>query len=237
MTYHIFIASCVEVIHTNLPRIIKNLEKLNLKNIHIVIGGCDEESVETNGNIELIKVKYRCFEFTPFIYLCKNVDKYDFEYAFFTHDTVTFGPMFESLLQQKIKYLQDNSYECIRIENNLPSMNIGIYSKECILRNANTLSNICLYTNNDVDLMNMKRTLQGYEDFIFHSSSCAPSKEAHTSDTAVQMEYVKNAEYQECHKRYFAHFDFTKYQTNYFKICSINCPVIPEEDINNIQKI
>jgi hypothetical protein len=229
MAYHIFIASCAEVINTNLQRIIKNVEILNLKNVHIVIGGCEEESTEQRGYIELIKVKYRCFEFTPFIYLCKNADKYDFEYAFFSHDTVTFGPMFESLLLEKIDYLRKNQYDSIRIENNLPSMNIGIYTKLCILKNESTLMDLCLYTNNDVEMMNMKRKLQGYEDFIFHNSRCAPSNEVHASDIAVQLEYVKNHEYHECHKRYFAHFDFTKYQTNYFRICSINCPVIPEE--------
>jgi hypothetical protein len=229
MTYHIFIASCAEVINTNLQRIIKNIENLNLKNVHIVIGGCEEESIEQKGHIELIKVKYRCFEFTPFIYLCKNADKYDFDYAFFSHDTVTFGPKFENLLLEKIDYLRKNAYESIRIENNLPSMNIGIYTKSCILKNESVLMDLCLYTNDDVVMMNMKRKLQGYEDFIFHNSRCVPSKEAHTSDTSIKLEYANNNECHECHKRYFANFDFTKYQTNYFRIYSINFPVIPEE--------
>lgn len=229
MTYHIFVASCAEVIHTNLQRIIKNIESLNLRNVHIIIGGCEEESVEQKGEIELVRVKYRCFEFTPFIYVCKNQDKYDFEYAFFTHDTVTFGPQFETLLLRKIDYVMQNGYESLKIENNLPSMNIGIYNKSSILRNKDTLMHLCMYSNDNTDLMNMKRKLQGYEDFIFKSSKCTPSTEAHEKDEALQLNYTYNNERQECHKRYFAHFDFTKYQTNYFKICSINCPIIPED--------
>jgi hypothetical protein len=119
--FHIFISSCKEAINTQIPRIIVNINEMNIPKdyVHIIIGGCDNDTVETMNGIEIIKVRYRCFEFTPHIYISKNADKYDFDYAFFTHDTVKFGPLFYSTICKDILEIRNTTYDTKKIENRI----------------------------------------------------------------------------------------------------------------------
>ena len=98
--FHIFIASCYEGLDTQVPRLINNILEVNIpvNFVHFIIGGCPEDKVYYDNGIEMVNVKYRCFEFTPHIYIVNNPDKYDFDFAFFTHDTVKFGKNFYNII-------------------------------------------------------------------------------------------------------------------------------------------
>ena len=110
MDFHIFIATSKEYEVFNLERIILNIESTNIPKdiIHIISGGHESESFESVRGVELIRLPYRCFEFTPFIYLVKHQEKYNFEYAFFTHDTVEFGNNFYNIMKGIVLNMKNN---------------------------------------------------------------------------------------------------------------------------------
>ena len=216
---HIFIASCYEGIEIQIPRLIKNLHEVNIPSeyIHFIIGGCPDENIEYRNGIELVCVKYRCFEFTPMIYISNNPEKYDFEYGFFTHDTVKFGNTFYETIKNDISLM--GQFDCMKIENNISSMNIGIYSKKSILNNRQTLDEITLYTNDPNHLMNMKNKLVDYEDFILNQSNYNNGDTSEMIPT--QFTGIKNVKANGL-LRIFKRIDFIKYQSNAYNIQSID---------------
>ena len=132
--FHIFIASCYEGLNIQIPRLINNILEVNIpvNFVHFIVGGCPDNKIYYENGIEIINVTYRCFEFTPHIYIVNNSDKYDFNYAFFTHDTVKFGKNFYNVILEDIICLKNTNFNTMKIENSMPSMNIGIYSKNII---------------------------------------------------------------------------------------------------------
>ena len=142
--YHIFIASCFEGLYTQVPRLIKNIlkTKIPVSYVHFIVGGCPNETTYYIEGIEIVNVTYRCFEFIPMIYIVKNTTKYDFDYAFFTHDTVNFGHQFYETIKNDIIELKNTNFKTMKIDNVLPSMNIGIYHKNIILENKGPFMNL-----------------------------------------------------------------------------------------------
>ena len=69
--YHIFIASCFEGLGVQVPRIIKNIVEVGIpvEYVHIIVGGCPCDKIYYHNGIEIVQVMYRCFEFTPHIYI------------------------------------------------------------------------------------------------------------------------------------------------------------------------
>lgn len=220
--YHIFIASCIEAIHIQIPRLINNITLVNIppEYVHIIVGGCDNNTVEYINGIEIVKVNYRCFEFTPHIFISNNPDKYHFDYAFFTHDTVKFGTHFYETICNDISELKRTTFDTKKIENCQLSMNIGIYSKNIILKNKNTLDSICCYTNDSIELMNLKNKLVHYEDFIFRENNMPSEDSSRNIDNTFYG--VFNNTSANGYIRYFDRIDFIKYQSNANYIQSID---------------
>lgn len=167
--FHLFIASCFEALPTQIPQVIKNIIESNVpvEYVHIIVGGCPKEKKQLCNGIDIVHVKYRCFEFTPMIYIANNPNAYEFDYAFFTHDTTRIGPKFYNLIKEKIALLKTTSFDTIRIENKEPSMNIGIYSKKIIIQNATKLLSLAIENNDKSELFKLKHKLCEYEDFLF----------------------------------------------------------------------
>jgi len=220
--YHIFISSCKEAIDTQIPRIIANIIEVNIPKeyVHIIIGGCDNDNNENIDGIEIIKVNYRCFEFTPHIFISKNPNKFNFDYAFFTHDTVKFGPQFYSTICKDISEIITTTYDTKKIENRQMSMNIGIYSKTIILKNINILESLCCYSNDSIELMNLKRKLVHYEDFLFRNNNMPSSDSSRNIDHTFRG-HLNNTQ-SNGYVRYFDRIDFIKYQSNANHIQSID---------------
>jgi hypothetical protein len=224
--FHIFIASCFEGLNTQVPRLIHNILDVNIpvNFVHFIVGGCPNDNVYYENGIEIINVKYRCFEFTPHIYIVNNPDKYNFKYAFFTHDTVKFGKNFYNILLNDISYLKNTNFDTMKIENSTPSMNIGIYSKNIILENKNTLLELVINSNNNVELMNLKNRLIHYEDFILKKNNYYNGD---ISTNTIQQFIGVNGTVSNGLLRLFKRIDFIKYQSNanYIQsidICKIN---------------
>ena len=232
--FHIFIASCIEGIDTQIPRLLNNIRScptIPRNCIHFIVGGCPEEHTEIlDDGIEIMKVPYRCFEFTPHIYIAKNPDKYDFEYGFFTHDTVIFGNAFYDVVQKDIEILKEEGFDTQKIENSIPSMNIGIYSKNIILFFSKQLLELCQNSNDPETLMQLKHKLTDYEDFMFKTYKNKQS--ADTSTNQVTQLRGKNGTLSNGLIRHFERIDFIKYQQNAYKIQSIDIV-----EINNYKKM
>jgi hypothetical protein len=211
--FHIFISSCFEGLNIQIPRLINNIIECNIpcEYVHFIIGGCPDEKEYYINNIHIIHVKYRCFEFTPHIFIVKNPNYFNFDYAFFTHDTVKIGSTFYNTITNDILYLKNTNYDTMKIENLTPSMNIGIYSKNIILKNKDILLSLCLNSNNNDELFKLKNYLIDYEDFIFKQNNF------HINDTAentkINLISINNRHIKGLSK-YYKRIDFIKYQTN-----------------------
>jgi hypothetical protein len=225
--FHIFIASCHEGRNIQIPRLINNILETNIpvNFVHFIVGGSPNDDVYYDNGIEIVNVSYRCFEFTPHIYIVNNPDKYNFEYAFFTHDTVKFGKNFYNTISNDILIVKNNKKDTMNIENRLPSMNIGVYSKNIILENKKTLLELVLNTNDKDELMQLKHKLTRFEDFMFYKNNYINGDRAKNIDNkfhgingCVSNGYIK----------VFERIDFVKYQSNTGFIQSIDICIINE---------
>lgn len=229
MNFHIFIASCVEGLDIQVPRLIKNILDVNIpvEYVHFIVGGCSDEKTYYINGIEIVEVNYRCFEFTPMIYIVNNSNKYNFEYAFFTHDTVKFGINFYNTIKNDITIIKNNNYDTMRIENpstpNQPghkSMNIGVYSKQILLNHKNMLLEITIYTNDKNQLMNLKHKLCYYEDLMFNINNY--NNGDYSENTIQMLNGINSSNYHHGYIRYYKRIDFIKYQTNAHHVQSID---------------
>ena len=230
--FHIFIASCFEGLDTQIPRLIKNIIDVNipLDYVHFIVGGCPENKIYYSNGIEIVNVTYRCFEFTPHLYIINNENKYDFNFAFFTHDTVKFGNSFYNVIMSDIKYLKNTNYDCMKIENMLPSMNIGIYSKNIILKNKETLLKLSVNTNEYNILMSLKHDLVSYEDFILNQNNYNNGDFSENHSTVFEG---INKTISHGLVRFFKRIDFIKYQMNANNIQSIDiCKIDNNLELN-----
>lgn len=219
--FHIFIASCYEALDIQVPRLIKNILKCNIPcdYVHFIVGGCPDEKIYYINNIQIINVKYRCFEFTPHIFIVKNPDFFNFDYAFFTHDTIDFGVNFYNVIDNDISFLQNTNFDTMTIENKLPSMNIGIYSKKIILNNKNTLLYLCLYSNDYDKLYALKQNLCNYEDFMLRQNNF--NNNDYSENIETEFIGINNTRAKGL-TRYFKRINFIKYQSNTKTIQSID---------------
>jgi hypothetical protein len=222
MSFPIIIASSVEYEPIHLQRLITNVTSLGLNDsIYIISGGHSHEYIENINGITVIRVPYRCFEFTPFIYIVNNPDRINFEYAFFTHDTVEFGNTFYDRIKTLIDTMRVGGYETKKIDCGM-SMNIGIYTKDTILRNSQRIMGLCLNSNDPDILLKMKHKLVYEEDVILRSAKLYP----HASNPKMYpfKTITTHNEPITCYKKVYTDIDFVKYQTNHCKIVSIYSP-------------
>jgi hypothetical protein len=219
--FHIFIASCYEGLDIQVPRLIKNVLEANIPPnfVHFIVGGCPTNKIYSQNGIEIVNVTYRCFEFTPIIYIAHNENKYNFDYAFFTHDTVKFGKNFYKTILNDISYVRMNHFDTMRIENSLPSMNIGIYSKKIILENKQQLFDLSINTNDKTELIKLKHLLCKYEDFILNQNNY---NNGDKSENTRQKFTGLNGVISNGLLRYFNRIDLIKYQSNAYDIQSID---------------
>jgi len=225
MNVPIFIASSIDYEPIHLRRIITNIitcSDIPPENVIIVSGGHEKESTEIIDKIKVIRVQYRCFEFTPFIFLTKNPTYIDFEYAFFSHDTVEFGPTFYSKITSFASYMKNHGFTTKKIDRGM-SMNIGLYTKSIILDHTKMLDSICLYTNNKETLWKMKHTLIYKEDSILNAGRLY--RVSYNPKIISYNTLDTNNKPLTVYKKIYDNIDLIKYQTNYCKIYSIDSAI------------
>jgi hypothetical protein len=225
--FHIFIASCHEGRDIQIPRLINNILESNIpvNFVHFIIGGSPDDNIYYQNGIEMVNVKYRCFEFTPHIYIVNNPNKYNFDYAFFTHDTVSFGKKFYNTILNDITIIKNYNKDTMTIENGSRSMNIGLYSKNIIIQSKDNLLNLVINTNDKDKLMELKHKLVSYEDFIFRKNNY------NNGDVSknIEKQFIgKNGCVSNGYLRIFERIDFIKYQSNANYIQSIDICLVNE---------
>lgn len=216
---YVFIASCIESLELHMERLKENVHP-NM-NVVIISGGHETEEEECIPPLLIIKVKYRCFEFTPFFYILKNPERFSFDYAFFTHDTVILGPLFYDRIRDIRTELKDLGYDTYRVNNKASSksMNIGLYSKNIILSSADVLyENIHL----DSDLMTMKHKLMCFEDYILNRNPLICDHSCNETEHVFHGTYSDNRSNGLIY--YFEKIDMFKFQSNAYYIQSIDVP-------------
>ena len=120
--------------------------------------------------------------------------------------------------------MRNNEYDTMKIDIQLPSMNIGIYSKKIIVKNRDKLSEITLYTNDKDELMILKNKLVSYEDFILNQNNYYnPNNIA--EDIRNVFEGINGIKSNGL-IRNFKYIDFVKYQSNANYIQSIDITMI-----------
>jgi hypothetical protein len=106
------------------------------------------------------------------------------------------------------------------IDNSLPSMNIGIYSKNIILQNTSTLQSLSLNSNDYNQLYELKRNLVNFEDFLFkfnnYYNDNSVVENINTVFTGINNTVANGF------TRIFKRIDFIKYQSNAHSIQSID---------------
>ena len=115
----------------------------------------------------------------------------------------------------------------MKIENKMPSMNIGIYSKKIILNNKKQLLNLSIDTNDKKYLMKLKHKLINYEDFILDQNNYFDQN--NTSSCIVKILEGINGTKTNGYIRVFKNIDFIKYQSNANTIQSIDICKINDE--------
>ena len=217
----VFVASCVESLDLNIERLKENIHPQ--MSIVIISGGHDKEEEEFIFPFLVIKVKYRCFEFTPFYYILENPDRFCFDYAFFTHDTVTFGPLFYTKVQEIKSNLIGLGYDTYKFQNKSKSMNIGLYSKSVILSNAAVLYDTIDF---QLELRSMKEKLVGFEDYILDQNPIL------SDDAGKEIVYTFYGTYTNTPANgrifYFDKIDFFKFQSNTNFIQSVDIPKLDD---------
>ena len=108
----------------------------------------------------------------------------------------------------------------MKIENILPSMNIGIYSKNIILKYKDTLLTLSLNSNNYDELFELKNKLINFEDFIFKDNNY--NRDDYFSENIETYFIGIKGTISKGLTRYFNKIDFIKYQTNAYFIQSID---------------
>lgn len=218
---HLFIASSVDYEKYHLDRLISNLREVLFppELIHFIIGGCPEEShEELEDHITIDRVPYRCFEFTPMIFITKNPSRYPFEYGFFAHDTISVGPRFFPYLEEVVASMKSGGVKTAPIELGQHSMNIGVYHRNTLFANQHDLENLCLYTNNTDALWATKNKLMYYEDKILYQG---PLCRKFSEVPVIELVHYPDGGRHSLRKL-FKRWDLVKLQQNHGFISSIS---------------
>lgn len=133
--------------------------------ITMVVGGCQGTAHRLNNpfNIDLVPVEYNSFDLTALIYTSENINKFSDGHFFLLHDTCLAGPNFKVAVE---KY--DTSLKVKPIFPGI-SLNMGMYSKECIIEHAVNLNKFKFYPRTPDELQEVKKQAVISEDLVFKS--------------------------------------------------------------------
>ncbi len=216
-----------EPIH--LGRLVKNIKTTDipLDKVYIIIGGCEEEAEENIDGIHVFRVKNNSFDYTAMQFICKNPEKIDFNYCFYTHDTVVFGPEFykkaSAIMDACIANNCDTSPVVACISDGLSKMsfNIGWYKKKVILSGKEELLGYLYNENNDREtLWKCKLRAVEYEDFLFKRNTKYNVEKQ--SLNYIRKAMTQNNEWIDVRIRKFDYTDFSKFQTNFEGLITID---------------
>ena len=179
---------------SNIPKLIQQLEiiKFPKKNILIVSGQEDYQSISYYLGIKLIKVKYTGIHLTGVIYVNENINLYKHvKYWMFLPDTIKFGKNFlNKLINYYNMYLRQNNIYVLSFINPIlrPTMDIGIVHNIHILLMTKYLKYIKTYNIKIENLVKLKSQL------IYDENTILGLKPHNENKSILNTEnlYIKN---------------------------------------------
>jgi hypothetical protein len=160
------ISSCLKYHKSTYPVIAKSLLESGIQSSQIifVVGGSETETVDvTEDGISMAFVAYNSFDLTGLIYTAENIHKYqEYNNFFLLHDTCEVLPYF------KEKSEEFNTLEIIKPLSKNISMNIGMYSSQCLTEQLQVLQDAKYFPTSAADLQNVKNFFVVNEDILFN---------------------------------------------------------------------
>jgi hypothetical protein len=208
-----------------------NILKFPKKNIIIISGHEDTESISYIDNITIVKVKYTGFHLTSFIYINENIHLYnEMKYWLLLPDTIKFGEkFFTNISNYYDMYLKDEKIyslpfinPCIR-----PTMDMGILHTTHLLNMSDYLKKIKTYDLSKPNLIKLKSQLICDENLIFSlhpviSDKATEHKSIKLDNKHIQFITNSQTDLQETrldnnkiNQVYFKLLDLYKYQRNF----------------------
>jgi hypothetical protein len=120
--------------------------------------------------------------------------------------------------------MNNNNFDTMGIEPNAMSMNIGVYTKNVILKNSDLINSITIYSNDKDKLFELKNKLVPVEDTILKSGNHFHNNDLYPEVTQYK-DYNSEKKLVDLWKKYYKNIDFTKIQTNNGHIFSISSPI------------
>ncbi len=152
-----------------LPIVIRSLRcgGIEDKDIFVFNAGFDEEGSEIIDNIHYYKLKQNSYEYSPLIHICEK--KLESDYWFLIQDTCKVGPRFKELLYN----IPKSNPEKIALRAK-PSMSIGLYKYDYLLRVTDKLLSIKNTDYSEKSMLKWKLWGVPNEDFILWMTSPVP---------------------------------------------------------------
>jgi hypothetical protein len=158
---NIAIATHKNFLDKTLPILIPSLIQSNIdpKSIYVFVSGCDSSDNKIIEDINYYYLNHNTFELSPLIEI---VDKeIESEYWFLIHDTCKVGPKFKELLYS----IPENKPDRISLKP-WPSMSIGLYRYDYLLKNKDKLLSIKNTDHSPESTLKWKKWAVDNEDYI-----------------------------------------------------------------------
>jgi hypothetical protein len=226
MPVTLLVSTCLEYFDKTIPKLIKNLEEIGYpKNeVLIVSGGEDKEDKIDYEGVQVVKVPWRCFEFTSLIYVSELSDDNLSDYYFLIHDNVKLEKNFYTNIKIYCQKISENNLLGAKLQMHDPSMNMGIYSKRMFQMFRLNIALFKFYSNNLDFLKFLKKELINYEDIYFRTLNL-PALVDDTVDKEVSILKTDNNRIYKVSK--YNKLGFTKIQQNFsVDMCEVNIPEI-----------
>jgi hypothetical protein len=161
----LLVINTCKLFFSNTTSLIQQINELGFpnKNVIIVSGQEDEETVEYINDIKIVKVKYTGINITSVIYVNENIDLFEnIKYFLFLPDTIKFGENFFNLLGKYYElYLKNESIYSMPFINMKirQTMDLGVIHKNQVLNLTDYLIKIKSYKTDIESLKFLKKKL------------------------------------------------------------------------------
>lgn len=192
--------------NTTVPKTLESLNKNNIKDICVIVGGWESE-FEFQYQCQFYGTTYDSCDYTTFNYIVDNPDKFKhYTHIFYMHDTCWVGENFLSKLIELTPDTPTLGYSLLPIM----SMNIGLYDINYLI---NTTDNVRRSKNTDNSLESLNKWKQWgaqHEDYIIRREGhyCNPANEETKPENVYGTITPRRT-------RYFSDLDFYKSQSNW----------------------
>ena len=205
------VASNIKFYRNSLGILLPSLIECGIKkeDIHVFIGGFDEYKFDNRKEISYHCINQNSYEYSPLIEICERELVSD--YWFLIHDTCKVGPLFKHRLYAIPESLPDK----IALKST-PSMSIGLYKYDYLLKNKKKLLKIKNKDFTEESMIKWKSWGVENEDYLLFQT--LPKPEIYPSPGDEVIDWDENNWYNTQTNRkteYFPSLDLYKNKSNW----------------------